>query len=663
MHLERKLLVGVRDGLHARPATQFVKLARGFEAAVEIEREGKRANAKSPVKLMLLGIKEQDEVTLHVDGADADAALSQLAAFILSPAAGLEVGLAPEAPALLAPDAALGLAELDLAELDLAELGLAGDQLIRGIPASEGVAIGPAFAFFPEVIEETPRFLAAADLPAERARYAAAVAGFVVELEFRAGQGLDPEDAAILDALAEIARDADLAIATIALIDGGLDAVTATLRAGRQLAESFAALEDPYLRARAEDIQSVTRSIALALLGRREPTLAALPPGSVLVAHEVSAWDLARAELGRIAGILCRTGAAASHVAIMARAHGIPAVVGLDIPAAQLQGAAVLALDGRTGEVCLDPDPATMAAFERSLAEERDARAALDHWRLAEPVTRDGRRIDVAANIGTLKEIAAARHMGAHGVGLFRTEFLFMGRRTLPSEDEQAAAYRALAEAFAPHPVVIRTLDVGGDKPVAGITFPREDNPFLGWRGVRMCLARPDIFRPQLRALLRAAVVGNVRVMVPMVVDATEVAAVRAMVAACAAELAAAGVAHGQFALGIMIETPAAALLAPELAREVAFFSIGTNDLTQYVMAADRLNPHVAELNRTDHPAVLRAIQMVCQAARDACIPVAVCGEAAARPDLIERFVAMGITELSMNPAAIPRAKQCVAGL
>jgi phosphoenolpyruvate-protein phosphotransferase len=278
-------------------------------------------------------------------------------------------------------------------------------------------------------------------------------------------------------------------------------------------------------------------------------------------------------------------------------------------------------------------------------------------------VLYDGRRIEIAANLGTLKEIDAALRVGAHGVGLFRSEFLFMERRALPSEDEQAATYRRLAEAFAPHTVVVRTLDVGGDKPVAGIVFPPEDNPFLGWRGVRMCLERPDVFKPQLRALLRAAVVGNLRVMAPMVVDAAEVAAVRRLIETCRVELVAEGVEHGAFALGIMVETPAAALLAPELAREVAFFSIGTNDLTQYVMAADRLNPRVAALNRTEHPAVMRAIRMVCDAGRAAGIPVAICGEAAARPELIADFVRMGVTELSMSPASILRAKKCVAAI
>lgn len=640
MHRQRRLLVAVRDGLHARPATQFVKLARGFAAAIEIERNGQRANAKSAVKLMLLGVKERDEVVLHCDGADADAALDRLAAFILSPAADLDA-----APALPSQPPPLPV---------VAEAGP-----LCGIPASEGVAMGPAFAFFPETLEESPRPVAAADIAAELARQRAAVTGLAADLAAR--KSSDAADAAILDALLDVAQDDEFLGAIDAVIGAGLDAVTATLRAGRALSDSFASMDDPYIRARAEDIRAVARSIALALLGRAEPSLANLQPGAILVADEISAWDLARADLSAIAGILCRKGAAVSHVAIMARAHGIPAVVGAPITIERLRAVGTLALNGRTGEVQLDPDADTCARIGALIEAEREARQALDIWRTAEPVTRDGRRIEIAANLGTLKEIDAAQRAGAQGVGLFRTEFLFMAGKTLPSEDEQADTYRRLAEAFAPHAVVVRTLDVGGDKPVAGIAFPHEDNPFLGWRGVRMCLERPDIFKPQLKALLRAAVVGNLKVMVPMVVDASEVAAVRQLIATCRSELAQAGVAHADFALGIMVETPAAALLADELAQAVAFFSIGTNDLTQYVMAADRLNPRVATLNRTEHPAVMRAIALVCQAAGRAGIPVAICGEAAARPDLIPQFVRMGVRELSMSPAAIPRAKKCVA--
>jgi phosphocarrier protein FPr len=249
------------------------------------------------------------------------------------------------------------------------------------------------------------------------------------------------------------------------------------------------------------------------------------------------------------------------------------------------------------------------------------------------------------------------------GVGLFRTELLFMRHIHLPSEDLQTETYATLAKAFSPYPVIVRTLDIGGDKPISGIDFPDEENPFLGWRGIRMCLDRPDVFKPQLRALLRAAVHGNIKVMLPMVADLGEVRATRTLIEECAAELTAEGREHANFDLGIMVETPAAVMIASTLAKEVAFFSIGTNDLTQYIMAADRLNPTVAKLNDVTHPAVMAAIELTAKAGVEAGIMVGMCGEAAGRPDLIQTFVKMGLTELSMSPSSIQRAKKCVLDL
>jgi phosphotransferase system enzyme I (PtsI) len=638
--LERKVVVGVRDGLHARPATQFVKLARGFEAAIEIERGGKRADAKSSVRLMLLGVKEQDEVTLYIDGTDADEALRRLTDFITctdpdpTPA---------EAPVVVPPPPPV----------------LEAGGPIIGMPASEGVALGVAFPFFPEILVAAPHAATVADVEGEIIRHAAALDTTIDRLVARKSRS-GPEAEAIIDALIEVARDPEFLRGTTDLIRCGTDAVAATLKVGEEIAHSFESVDDAYLRARSEDIRSVSRNVALTLLGRSEATLADLPQGAIIVADEVSAWDLSTADLSAIAGILCRQGTPLSHVSIMARSYGIPAVVACPATIAALQDAKTIALDGRSGEVFLDPDEALSAKIRIRLEEEGRAKAALAIYKTVDPVTRDGRRIDIAANIGTLKEIDAALQAGAHGVGLFRTEFLFMERKTLPTEDEQTATYSRLVEAFAPHPVIVRTLDVGGDKPVAGIAFPHEDNPFLGWRGVRMCLETPSVFKPQLKALLRAALCGKLKVMIPMIADGREIAAVRAVLAECRAELTVAGIAYGEFELGIMVETPAAALMAEELAEQVSFFSIGTNDLTQYVMAADRLNPRVAALGRTDNPAVLRAIALVCSAAQRAGIPVGICGEAAARPDLIATFVAMGVTELSMSPASIPRAKKCV---
>ncbi|WP_370539024.1 phosphoenolpyruvate--protein phosphotransferase [Aureimonas sp. AU22] len=644
--IERSVVVRVHDGLHARPATQFVKLAKSFASEVEIRCNGRGASAKSAVKLMLLGVKENDEATLRAEGTDAADAVSALATFLQTPDAGDIDLAAPAAPtAAKAPTAA-------------PDMGHAGE---RGVAASEGTAIGPAFAFFPAALDIRPRTVALGEMEAERLRYTQALASTVHSFrEAKARPSLKRDDAAIIDALVEVAEDAEFIGAVETGIRAGRDAPSAVQEAGRTIAASFEALADPYLRARAEDIRSVTRAIILALLDMVDATLADMPKGSVIIADEIAALDLAKATLADIGGIVCRKGAATSHVAIMARAHGIPAVLGFPADPARMKAARTIGLDGASGEVVLDPDSETAARLRGAIAREAEQRTALDAYRAVEPTTRDGRRIEIAANLGSLAEIETARQAGAMGVGLFRTEFLFMERRALPGEDEQSETYTALAKAFAPHPVVIRTLDIGGDKPVAGIDFEHEDNPFLGWRGVRMCLERPDVFKPQLRALLRASVVGNVKILLPMIADVGEVRAVRALIDECRAELDAAGHAHGAFELGVMIETPAAVFVADEIAGEVDFFSVGTNDLTQYVMAADRLNPRVAKLNRTEHPAVLAAIRMAARAAREAGIWIGVCGEAAARPDLIPFFVENGVSELSMSPASIPRAKKCV---
>lgn len=647
--MERSFAVRVRDGLHARPATQFVKLAKSFASEITITCNGQAASAKSAVKLMLLGIKEDDEATLRVEGEDAPDALSALSTFLQNPAAG-DVALPGTGTAGFGTTSTTGPAD-----------GRAGNG-INGIAASEGTAFGPSFTFFPPVLKIEPQ--AVADVEAEIWRYRDAVSrvttAFARNRE-RAKAGSDT--IAIIDALIDVARDAEFADEIEAAIRDGQDAASAAMWVGTRLTGSFEAMADPYIRARGEDMRSVTRQIVLALIEQVDVSLAEVTPGSVIVADEVTAWDLARANMPDIAGIVCRKGAATSHVAIMARAYGIPAVLGASVSAEQLADSETVGLDGATGQVFIDPDAATRMRLEDAISREAAEKKALEAYRTVEPVTSAGIRVEVAANLGSLAEIPAALEAGAMGVGLFRTEFLFMERKTLPTEDEQAEVYTRLAKAFAPYPVVIRTLDIGGDKPITGVDFEHEDNPFLGWRGVRMCLERPDIFKPQLRALLRASVVGNVKVLIPMIADGSEVREVRRLFAECREELRQEGTAFGRFELGVMIETPAAVFLAVELAQQVDFFSVGTNDLTQYVMAADRLNPKVASLNRAEHPAVLNAISAACKAAQACGIWIGVCGEAAARHDLTEFFIGNGVTELSMSSTAIPRIKQAVTRL
>ena len=657
--MERSTIVRVHEGLHARPATRFVKLAKGFESDVELVKDGKAVSAKSSVKLMLLAVKENQEVTVRANGADAIEAIEALIGYLENPRAGLDdeseagEGGSETAAAAPAPEAA-----------PLAAAPMDGISKLQGVAASEGVAIGPAFAHFPPEIEGPGRRLRADEIDSEIERFRGAVTSVQSRMDRTlAEDNLSAGDRGIVAALRDIAADDSLTGEVERLIKGGDDAVSAVIAAAATIAADFSAVDDHYLNARADDVHAVGRQICLVLLGQDEVSLETIPQGAILIADDIGAWDLARAPLKRIGGVVCGHGGATSHIAIIARSHGIPAVLGLGNKINELRAAKEVAIDGNAGHVIVDPDEATRSDFNRRVEAAAQERAGLKIFKEVTPTRADGTVIEVAANIGSLEEIEAAQEAGAMGVGLFRTELLFMRHMHLPSEDMQAETYSALAKAFAPHPVIVRTLDIGGDKPIAGIEFPDEENPFLGWRGIRMCLDRPDIFKRQLRALLRAAVHGNIKVMLPMVSEISEVTRTRALVDECAAELKAEGVEHASFDLGVMIETPAAVLIAPALAKEVAFFSIGTNDLTQYIMAADRLNPTVAKLNDVTNPAVMSAIELTAKAGVAAGIMVGMCGEAAGRPDLIPTFIGMGLTELSMSPASIQRAKKTIAAM
>lgn len=651
--IESSTIVRVLEGLHTRPAARMAKLAKGFECGVELICRGVPANAKSSVKLMLLGVKEGDEVLLRTDGHDESTALAQLLRYLQDPNSGMDD--APPAGSEAPPIVAAAVTEGTMAD---------APNCLHGVPGSRGIAIGPAHVYLPQPLVAIRQVIDEAEIPAELDRFRNVLMAFVQPAtRDTTDTRMSAQDRAILQALVDVAQDEEYVGAIIRGIKARGDAAAVTLRVGEVLASTFEAMADVYMRARAEDIRGVTRQLAAALLGQKLPDLSRIMQPSVLVAADLSAWEFAQVPIDKVLGLVCTGGSATSHVAIMARTHGIPAVLGVPLPEVSLHAAHTLVVDGEGGCVIVNPDAVQQAHVRARIAVDQETKAALHRYRDLQPRTRDGRAIEVVANLGALNEIPLARDAGAMGVGLFRTELLFMQQRTLPTEDEQVAVYRQLAEAFHPYPVIIRTLDIGGDKPVAGIDFPREENPFLGWRGVRMCLDRPEIFKPQLRALLRAATVGNVRVMIPMISELEEVRRVRRLIAECEVELRADDTECAAFELGIMVETPAAVLQADALAAEVSFFSIGTNDLTQYVMATDRANARIASLYRTEHPAVMTAIEMTCRAAQRAGIWVGVCGEAASNLDLLPRFIEMGVTELSMSPAAILAAKKRICEL
>jgi phosphotransferase system enzyme I (PtsI) len=537
---------------------------------------------------------------------------------------------------------------------------------LTGIGASEGVAVGPAFV--PATGKSDPEryWITEDEVEAELQRFkeaVEAVAGNLSETGDRLRASGSEEEAGIFDFLLEMAEDPELASAVEERIAHLQSPEAAVLAIGEEYAAEYAAIDDEYLAARADDVRDVTGQISAQMMGRGASAFEALKTPSIVLSHSLAPSDTARVQKGMALGFVTAEGSRTSHVSIMARSMGIPAVVGVGPELNRVLGAQTVAVDGGEGYAIADPDAETIAEFERMSGALAEERAALDEYRHVEARTSEGRRIEVAANLGSASEAEDALEWGAEGVGLFRTEFLFMERDDLPSEDEQYEAYSAVARAFGEKPVIVRTLDVGGDKDLPGIDQADEDNPFLGWRGIRMSLDTPELFEPQLRAILRAAANGNLKVMFPMVADVGELEAAKAMLQECRRELESEAVEIGEVEAGVMIETPAAAVRASELAEESAFFSIGTNDLVQYTLAADRGNERLRRLHNADHPAVLALIRETCEAASAAGIPVGVCGEAAGEPEMIPKLLQLGVTELSMAAPQIPRAKKVVSEL
>jgi phosphotransferase system enzyme I (PtsI) len=538
---------------------------------------------------------------------------------------------------------------------------------LTGVGASEGVAVGPVFARVSREPEPERKSIPEDSVEEELRRFRQAVEAVVGRLSERSEvlrESGSEDEAAIFDFHAEMAEDPELNSEVEERVRNLTSPEAAVLAVGEEYARTFAAMEDEYMAARADDVRDVASQIAAEQMGRGADGLETQEVPSIIVARSLAPSDTARIPRGMALGFVTAEGSSTSHVSIMARSMGIPAVVG--VGAAALEAALrarTLAVDGGEGVVIPDPDPDVVAEFEAKRSVRAAESAALEEYRNVEARTRDERRIEVSANLGSTSEAQDALSWGAEGVGLFRTEFLFMERPQLPSEQEQYEAYGKVARVFGERPVIVRTLDVGGDKNLPGVDQPEEENPFLGWRGIRMSLDVPELFKPQLRAILRAAAHGNLKVMFPMIADVEEVRSAKRIFGECEEELRNEAQEIGPVEVGIMIETPAAAILARELAPEVSFFSIGTNDLVQYVLAVDRGNERLRRLQVADHPAVLELIKGTCEAAREHGIWVGVCGEAAADPAIVPKLVELGVTELSMSAPSIPRVKKIVSEL
>lgn len=540
------------------------------------------------------------------------------------------------------------------------------ERILKGIAAAEGIAIGPAFCYQPPELT-IPRCDPLTP-DEEMARFDAAcrqAAGELAVLKERVEARANAETAAIFEAHAMILDDPTLRDAVKRRIDANLLAEEAVKEATEEIAAIFSAMENELFAARAADVLDLGRRLLRILLDVQDTSLDALTKPSIVVAYDLTPSDTASLEPEMTLGFCTAAGGLTSHTAILARTLGIPAVVGLGSESfRQIADGASLALDGSTGEVVVDPSEERLKRYEASQAQFLEQQAVMQAGAKAETRTADGKRVEVGANVGDLASARKAVENGAEGIGLLRTEFLYLQNTRPPAEENQVQVYRAIFEALEGRPVIVRTLDIGGDKPPSYLEFDEELNPFLGWRAIRICLDDLPLFKTQLRAILRAAVGHNPLIMFPMISSVEELRRANDVLAECRAELEAEGLEHApDVPTGIMVETPAAAVLADILAAECDFFSLGTNDLTQYTLAVDRTNERVAHLFQPLHPAVLRLIKQTIDASHAHDRWTGMCGELAGMLEAIPILLGMGLDEFSMVPSAIPRAKWLIGQL
>ena len=542
------------------------------------------------------------------------------------------------------------------------------DRALSGIPASPGIVVGPVHLLRWEVPDVVTRIIPDDSIPAELERFRSSIEiakERLVQVRDRAASHAGPEEAAIFDVQISMLEDSDLTRQVESYIRQNLAAEKAFDVVLHEWRARFAHHASPMMRERVGDLTDVHIRLLSILLGLPDHDPVDVPKGAkaILVTHDLTPSLTVQLDRDTIAGIATDAGTRTAHVAILARSLGLPAVVGLRDATMRLAGGEYAVLDGSTGTLVINPTEAEVAVFQHRAEREAQDEAELRQLVTAEPVTTDGQRIVLRANVDLPEESPAAATSGAEGVGLMRTEFLVVGRAAMPDEDEQYRAYRKVVEAFGGKPVVIRTFDIGGDKLPAG-GFPHEANPFLGWRAIRMCLDESELFKVQLRALMRAALHGDVRIMLPLVVTIDEVRGAQKLLDEAAAELTARDVPFRRdLPLGVMVETPAAAMITDVLSKEVAFFSIGTNDLVQYTLAVDRGNVNLAARFTPLHPAVLRLVKRTVDVGRAAGLEVAVCGEMASQPVMVFALIGLGVRQLSVAPRAVPLVKHIIRGI
>jgi phosphoenolpyruvate-protein phosphotransferase len=630
--LEVKTTVKHPEGLHARPAAQLVQTAQHFESDITITMGRWKADAKSVLEILTLGVNEGSEVSISADGEDAEQAIKALCELIES-----NFGDTPNETTK-----------------------------IYGIPASFGIAIGPVYIYKPTKIKLNSRKCDNTSHELERLDRAFTTA----ETELKdllevAKERTGADEAAIFEAhilmLADpsLRRDSQNAIS-----EEELRAEIAIFQVGEEFAQKLEEVPDELIRQRAIDIRDVVKRVVRILTGVSDTAFADLKSPSVIFADDLTPSETLQLDKALILGFYTRQGSRTSHAAILARSLGIPAVAGGDLDLDKLQNGMATILDGENGYIHIQPGEKTLGNYQAKLQAQTKKQADYLLSATESAQTLDGIQVEVAANIGGLEDAQVAVSSGAEAVGLLRTEFHFLERSDMPDENEQFHTYRSILKTLSPRPVILRTLDIGGDKELPYFELPEEANPFLGLRGVRLCFQNPELWIPQLRAALRAGHEHQLRLMFPMIANLGELRRAKEVVEECKLALRKEKQPFAEdVEIGIMIEIPSVALMADILAPEVDFFSIGTNDLSQYTFAADRMNPSVAEIANPLDPALLRLLKHTIDGAHLYEKRVGMCGELAGEPLAIPILLGLGLDEFSMNPLQIPEAKALIRQL
>jgi phosphocarrier protein FPr/phosphocarrier protein len=639
---EHAVVIALSQGLHARPAALLARRAKGVAALITLRAHGRATDARSVVGIMALGVGHGDELSIQAEGAGASQAVAEMLAALKEAGRMDSAHAAAGVAAVGAPVARAAARETQTGEM-------------TGVCAAPGFAVGRATRIERREIEVTEQGRGNLQEQGELER---ARANVKLRLE-RVRNAGGAERREIIGAHLEFLDDPGLNAAAKELMAADKSAGFAWRSATRQAIAVLQSLNDSRLRERADDLLDVEAHVLLALAGEARPMRLPLPEQAILLADELLPSELTALDRRRLAAIALSGGGATSHVAILAAAMEIPMLIGVGAALRKVVEGQTIIVDADNGTLHDAPSAEAVARARSSVAARLARSAALRSAAVEQSRSSDGTRIEVFANLGSTADARAGVENGAEGCGLLRTEFLFIDRATPPTEDEQLAAYQSIADALGSRPLILRMMDVGGDKPLLYLPLPPEPNPALGMRGVRTALAHPDLMRTQLRAALRVTPCGIVRLLIPMVTDVSEILTVRRVVDDLAAEFDL----QGRISLGAMIETPAAALTAAALLREVDFLSIGSNDLTQYTLAMDRGHTHLARRTDALHPAVLQLIAAAASAAEAAGKLVAVCGGVAADHTAVPILLGLGVRELSVVPAAIPALKGRVRSL